>query len=96
VVGVTFTNGPHRVSATLHFDEQGDLVDFSSEDRPGLVDGKLVPARWSTPVSDYRDFGGRRVATRGRAVYHLPEGDFTYGTFTLTGIAWDVAGPPAP
>lgn len=90
---VRFTNGRHAVSAALYFDGAGDLVDFASDDRPGLVDGKLRPARWSTPVGDFRDVDGRRVPTTGRAVYHFPEGDFTYGVFTLAGIAWDVAGP---
>jgi hypothetical protein len=93
---VTFPNGRHVVSATLSFDAEGDLVDFASDDRPGLVDGKLEPARWTTPVGDFREFDGRRVPTVGRAIYHSPEGAFTYGVFRATGIAWDVAGPPAP
>jgi hypothetical protein len=89
----TFTNGRHVVTGTLSFDADGDLVDFASDDRPGLVDGKLRPARWTTPVGDFRDFDGRRVPTVGRAIYHYPEGAFTYGVFKVSGIAWDVAGP---
>jgi hypothetical protein len=94
-VKVTFQNGRRRVGATLHFNERDELVNFVSDDRAALLpDGSLARYRWSTPVSDYREFDGRRVATRGAAVYAYPEGDFTYGTFVLQSIAWDVPAPP--
>lgn len=92
-VDVTFRNGRHTVRARLHFDEAGDLVDFSSDDRPALVDGKLLPYRWRTPVRGWREVGGVRVPTHGEAVYRYPEGDFTYGVFDVTGFELD---PPAP
>jgi hypothetical protein len=38
----------------------------------------------------YRDFGGRRVATQGEAIWHYPEGDFVYGRFTLKTINFDI------
>jgi hypothetical protein len=89
--GVSLTLGPHRVSATLVFDESGDLVNFSSEDRGALQsDGSLRLFRWSTPVSQYREFVGRRVATWGEAIWHYPEGDFVYGRFALREIRFDV------
>ncbi|HQZ15808.1 MAG TPA: hypothetical protein PLD86_02945 [Vicinamibacteria bacterium] len=88
---VAFTNGPHRVSATLEFDEAGRLVNFFSEDRGALQDdGTLVRYRWSTPLGEYREFEGRQVATRGETVWHYPDGPFAYGRFTLTGIRYDV------
>jgi hypothetical protein len=90
---VTFTNGPHRVSATLVFNEEDELVDFWSDDRPDSSTGAFRPMRWSTPISDYRLIDGRRLPTRGRAVYAYPDGPFTYGAFTLRSIAYDVPGP---
>ncbi len=90
--GVTFVNGRHRVTATLHFDAAGDLCDFTSDDRPALVEGRLLPYRWSTPIEGWREIEGRRVPVRGRAVYRYPQGDFTYGVFTTDEVAWDVAG----
>jgi hypothetical protein len=96
-VEVTFENGRRRVAGTLHFNERDELVNFVSDDRAALLDdGTLARYRWSTPVSDYREFDGRRVATRGSAIYAYPGGDFTYGTFVLTSIAYDVPGPTAP
>jgi hypothetical protein len=88
---VVFTNGPHKVSAVLVFDGAGYLVNFISEDRGVLQgDGSIKNFRWSTPMQAYRDFDGRRVATQGAAIWHYPEGDFTYGRFTLKTIGFDL------
>jgi hypothetical protein len=81
------------VSATLHFNDRDELVDFTSDDRPADDHGALRPLRWSTPIEGYREIDGRRLPTRGRAVYAYPEGDFTYGAFTLRSIAYDVPHP---
>jgi hypothetical protein len=77
--GVSFTLGPNTVSAVLTFDQGGDLVDFRSEDRGALqADGSLQLIPWTTPVRNYRDFDGRRIATDAEAIWHYPEGSFTY------------------
>ena len=90
---VAFTQGPYRVSAELEFNAAGELANFHSDDRGALQkDGSLRLLRWSTPMRDYREFDGRRVATRGEAVYGYPEGDFAYGRFVLKQIHFD----PAP
>ncbi len=82
---VAFTLGPNTVLAELMFNETGELVDFVSEDR-GMMgkDGTLRIARWTTPLGNYRDFDGWRVASEGDAIWHLPEGPFTYGHLRLT------------
>jgi hypothetical protein len=90
---VTFTNGPHRVAATLTFNDRDELVDFWSDDRPESSSGRFVPLRWSTPVDEYRDVGGLHLIHRGSAVYARPDGPFTYGVFTLRSIAYDVVAP---
>ena len=41
----------------------------------------------------YREVDGRLLPTKGSAVYAYPEGDFTYGAFTLRTIAYDLARP---
>ncbi len=85
--GVSFTNGPYTASATLYFNAEGELVNFVSDQRGALQDdGSLRILRWSTPMRNYRDFGGRRYATEGEAVWHYPEGDFVYGRMTLSGV----------
>ncbi len=90
---VTFTNGTHRVGATLVLNDRDELVDFWSDDRPESSSGRFVPLRWSTPVDEYRDVGGLHLIHRGSTVYARPDGPFTYGTFTLRSIEYDLAGP---
>lgn len=89
---VTLTNGKYVVSAVLHFNEAGELINFISDDRSALQDdGTMKLVRWSTPVSAYKDFDGRKIPTFGKTIWHYPEGDFTYGVFTLKRITYNVA-----
>ena len=89
---VTIENGKYKVSAILYFNEKGELINFVSDDRSALQDdGTLKKARWSTPVSDYKEIDGRRIPTYGETIWHYPEGDFTYGTFRLSSIKYNVA-----
>jgi hypothetical protein len=85
---VTFTLGANSVTAELVFNSAGELVDFVSDDRGMLQkDGTLRLLRWTTPMSVYRDLGGWRLATEGAAIWHLPEGPFTYGRMRLLSYA---------
>ena len=90
---VTFDNGPHEVAATLEFNDDAELIDFWSDDRPDSSSGRFIPMRWSTPVSEYRDVEGRHLLQRGAAVYDRLDGPFTYGDFTMRSIEYDVTGP---
>lgn len=90
---MTFTNGPHQVTATLVFNEEDQLVDFVSDDRPDGSTGTFRPMRWSTPLADYLEMDGRRLPTSGAAMYARPDGDFTYGRFRLKSIAYNVEAP---
>ena len=88
---VTLENGLYKVSAILYFNDIGELINFVSDDRSALQDnGTLRKARWSTPVRNYRDFEGRKIPTYGETIWNYPEGDFTYGIFNLTGIAYNI------
>jgi hypothetical protein len=90
--GVTLENGRYKVSAILYFNEKGELINFVSEDRYALQDdGSMRRARWSTPVSDYKEFDGRRIPTYGETIWNYPEGDFKYGTFRLKDITYNLA-----
>lgn len=93
-VEVTFTNGPYSVSAILFFNNEGELIDFSTLDRPALQDdGSLRNVRWSTPIRNYADIQGRKIPTYGETVYHYPDGDLVYGKFTLKNIIYNISAP---
>jgi len=88
---VTIENGKYKVSAILYFNESGELINFVSEDRYALQeDGTMKRAKWSTPLKDYREIDGRRIPTYGETIWNYPEGDFTYGTFRLKNITYNV------
>lgn len=89
---VWFRTTAHAVSATLAFDDDGDLVDFISDDRHALPDDG---ERWTTPLRAYATFDGRRVATEGDAIWHYADGrQHRYGTFRILDIAWNVIEQP--
>jgi hypothetical protein len=92
-VRARFTNGSQTVAATLHFSDDSLLTNFVSDDRSrSSPDGKVFTRlRFSTPVRDYRDFGGVRLAAHGDARWSLPEGEFTYGEFELMSASYNVS-----
>jgi len=89
----TYTNGEHTVSAELLFDDDGDLVDFVSDDRFAADPGgkSFTRRRWSTPVGDYQLWHGRRLASRGSGVWHAPapDGEFAYLEMTIADVVTD-------
>jgi len=89
---VTLTNGMFVVSAILYFSESGELINFISDDRYALQDdGTMKQVRWETPISEYKEFEGRKIPTLGKAIWKYPEGDFTYGVFKLRSIKYNVS-----
>lgn len=90
-VRARFTIGRATIAATLSFDASGMLADFVSDDRSqASPDGEtFTRMRFSTPVRDYRAFGPYRLAGRGEARWHPPEGVFTYGEFEMTRIRFE-------
>lgn len=82
-------DGGRTVSATLHFNQEGELTDFVTDDRYMESGGRYRRLRWSTPVSQYKDFDGIRLASRGAGVWHLDDGEFTYAEFDLLSIEYN-------
>ncbi|MCA0388042.1 MAG: hypothetical protein LCH52_06055 [Bacteroidetes bacterium] len=83
----TFTNGNITISATLYFNSEGQLTNFVSDDRYAISDMKSY--RFSTPVQEYKKINGVNVLSRGEAVWHYPDGEFTYGVFNLSEIEFN-------
>jgi len=82
---VALTDHGRTVTARVFIDDRGAPIDFSTTDRfvADPQDAKrLVRARWTTPLEGWQTIGGRRLWTRGRAVWHLAAGDFAYADFS--------------
>ncbi len=90
-VKASFTNDDLKISAWLYFNEKGELVNFVSEDRSAIeADGTVAKMKWSTPLRDYKDINGHRLASYAETIYTYSDGDFTYATFTLKDISYNV------
>lgn len=84
----TFRNAGYTVSAVLTFDGAGDLVGFVSADRAHGREGGA--ATWSTPISGYREIDGIRIGALGDTNWIEPSGEWTYGRFEITSVAYNV------
>lgn len=91
-VKATLTKDGVTATAVLTFDDAGDLVDFYSDDRFYNDDGvTYLSYRWKTPITAYRTLpDGRRMASKGSAIWETPEGDFEYITFNLGDVTYNV------
>lgn len=89
-VKAIFTNRNITISATLLFNEKGELVNFISNDRFETADGKTYKNfPWSTPIKGYTDFEGIRTASSALTIYHRPDADFCYGEFVMKEIEYN-------
>ena len=83
-----FTNGINKISAVLYFNEIGQLINFTSDDRYAINDMKRY--RFSTPVKEYTQTDGKTIWKYGEAIWHHPDGEFVYGKFTLKSVEYNV------
>ncbi|MBN2191838.1 MAG: hypothetical protein JW751_03400 [Polyangiaceae bacterium] len=94
-----FTSLPPRagaVSDAWRYWRRQTHIDFETTDRfyADAKDAtKVTRCRCTTPMDGFRDVGDRRMPTRGKAVWHPPEGELAYADFTLdpTTVAFNVA-----
>ena len=83
----TFTNQGVTISAVLHFNDEGQLVNFISHDRWDVSAMQQYP--FSTPLSRYRNLNGYNLPTYGEAIWHYPDGDFVYGRLNIENVAYN-------
>jgi hypothetical protein len=81
----SFTNHAVTISAILFFNKEGQLIDFTSDDR----DVNHYP--FSTPVGNYKNINDINIMTYGETVWHYPDGKFVYGKFNLKVIEYNVS-----
>ena len=89
-VKATFNNNGYKISARLYFNEQGELTNFVSDDRYYSPTGKSYQKiRWSTPVKEYKDYNGIKIASGGVAIWSFPEGDYSYARVDIKEIEYN-------
>jgi hypothetical protein len=89
-VEAKFTNGNITISATLYFNEAGELVNFISNDRFETTDGKTYNNYpWLTPVTGYVNINGYNLPSGAKLIYKHPDEDLCYGEFNLVSIEYN-------
>ena len=84
----TFTNQGTTISAMLYFNEEGQLINFVSNDRWEVSAMKQYP--FSTPVSEYRNINGYNLPTYGEIIWHYPDSDFVYGKLHIKNVIYNI------
>jgi hypothetical protein len=85
----SFTNQGITIHARLFFNEEGQLINFISNDRFSADAGCKLP--WSTPLKNYQLINGHCLATAADAANEYPSGWVTYGTFVTKSILYNVS-----
>jgi hypothetical protein len=82
--------GGFKANIMFYFNESGQMINFETERYRRMGNDLYELNRWSTPLMDYREMNGFRVPTRGQAVWHLQDRNFTYVDMTITDIKYDI------
>jgi len=86
-----FTNGDITIQAMLYFNEEGQLINFTSDNRYYSPKGDSFDnLRWSTPITEYDNFNGYNLPSYGEAYWSFPDEDFTYIKLNIKKINYNV------
>ena len=83
-VKAEFTNNNITISAWLSFNDDGELINFISEDRYAYDDNagmRRLP--WYTPLRDYKDVDGFNLPTYAEAIYKSLKRNCAMGPLVL-------------
>lgn len=87
VARATFTNNGITITADLYFNDDGQLINFKSNDRYNADAGKRLP--WATPLKNYKQINGYNLAGSAETIYTYPDKEFCYGTFETVSVRYN-------
>lgn len=79
----TLTINDKSVDGVFHFNDLGQVTYFECNRYYSEGDNAVLKP-WFTPVDEYRQFDGLSIGSRGRALWKLADGDFTYVDVRIT------------
>lgn len=89
-VKAKYTNINISIEALLHFDKEGKLINFTSNDRYETKDGKVFyNYPWETPILEYTNIDGFNLPSKVKLIFKHLDGDFCYGKFDLVKIEYN-------
>lgn len=90
---VTLKDLGKSVTATMYFDEDGRLINFTAPRYRDMGNNKFELENWSTPIREYCEFEGMKIPRIGAGVWNLKESDLEYIDLTIVDLKYDPDGP---
>lgn len=84
----TMTYGNVKASGIFTFSESGEIKNYTAQ-RYKESNGKYSLETWSVDVSDYKDFSGIKVPTKGEIIWKLADGDFNWYNFEVLNVEYN-------
>lgn len=81
----TLRDGTVEARLTVHFNSSGEIVHVEAL-RPYLSGDDYLSRAWSGFFSEWREFNGMRVPSRGRVFWHLDSGMWEYWRGTIDSL----------
>ena len=75
---VVFDNGATQATVDFEVDAKGHVLGGSAPGRARIVGKSVVETPWSGAFGEYKTFDAIDVPTSAEAIWHPPEGPFTY------------------
>jgi hypothetical protein len=85
---VTLAVEGKSVNAIVYFDDQGKLVNFVAKRYMSKGTGFSLET-WETPISDYCEFNGFKLPSKGSAIWKLNDGDYKYIDISISEIEYN-------
>lgn len=79
-------------SGIFSFNEKGEVIHFVAE-RYGDFNGGYSLETWAIPISDYKEFDGIKIPTKGKVTWKLDSGDFNWFNFEITHADYNKPNP---
>lgn len=79
-----------EASGVFHFDQAGDFVRFTTEDRYAAAKDGPRHVPWSAEVTEYATADGIRFPRAMHGIWHYEDGDFEYFRGRIEAIRYDV------
>ena len=62
------------ISLEFTFNNHGEIIGIYTKDRYGKFGDKYIKYPWEGRFSDYKEFDGMKIPTKGEVGWHLPDG----------------------
>lgn len=87
-VNAIFTNNDITITAQLDFNDEGQLINFISNDRYSADVNTGLP--WETPLKNYKNINGYNIAGYAETINHYPNKKLTYGVFETKSVTYNI------